>query len=190
MNNHIMLDLETLGTGRNSVILSIGAVRFDPFIPRTAQAFDGTFYAEFGSDSLVLQQRLGLEINAATVEWWMRQSVLAKRVFKNGVVDDPADALLRFTEFVNYTPRTKIWGNGSDFDNLLLGDMYDALSIKRPWSYSNNRCYRTMKNLPGGPSPSADGGVAHHALDDALRQAKHLVDIYQWLGMKTDTYDQ
>lgn len=181
MNNHIMLDLETLGTGRNSVILSIGAVRFDPFIPRTAQAFDGTFYAEFGSDSLVLQQRLGLEINAATVEWWMRQSVLAKRVFKNGVVNDPVDTLARFSDFVAVSPEPWMWGNGADFDNMLLGDMYDAFSLKRSWSYGQNRCYRTMKNLPGAPVNLHIKGVAHNALDDAIRQAKHLADIYQWL---------
>lgn len=179
--NNIMLDLETLGTGRNSVILSIGAVRVDLTVPVSAQKFDKTFYAEFGADSQMLQQQLGLRIDSRTVEWWMRQSILAKQVFKPGVVNDPATTLAEFADFLNYVPHTNVWGNGADFDNLLLGDMYDAFSIKRPWSYSHNRCYRTMKNLPGVPVNLHVEGVAHNALNDAIRQAKHLADIYQWL---------
>ena len=31
MSTHAMIDIETLGTMPNSVILSVGAVKFDPF---------------------------------------------------------------------------------------------------------------------------------------------------------------
>ena len=31
MSTHAMIDIETLGTMSNSVILSVGAVKFDPF---------------------------------------------------------------------------------------------------------------------------------------------------------------
>lgn len=182
MNNNIMLDLETLGNGRNSVILSIGAVRFDPEVAVDKQKFDDTFYAEFGAESQLLQQRMGMQINPLTVEWWMRQNVLAKRVFKAGIVNDPVDTLAQFSDFVRKTPETCIWGNGADFDNMILGELYDAFSLVRPWSYGQNRCYRTMKNLPIAPPNLFNGeGVPHNALDDAVRQAKHLTEIYRCL---------
>lgn len=184
MNNHVMLDLETLGTNRNSVILSIGAVRFDPHVI-SKDPIGPRFYAEFGAESLVLQQRMGMQINAATVVWWMRQNAAAKTVFQDGIGTDPVEALEGFSTFINEVPHTYIWGNGSDFDNLLLGDMYDAFSIKRPWSYSKNRCYRTMKNLYGVPGIQERTGVQHNALDDAVTQALHLQEIFNWLQSRS-----
>ena len=40
--NHVMVDIETLGTTNNSVVLSIGAVKFDH------QGLGEEFYAEIG----------------------------------------------------------------------------------------------------------------------------------------------
>lgn len=179
-----MLDLETLGTGRNSVILSIGAVYFNPY-EISKGPIGPRFYLEFGAESLALQQQMGMKIDAATVVWWMRQNAMAKTVFKDGVGADPVFALGAFSEFINYERNTCIWGNGSDFDNLLLGDMYDAFSIKRPWSYSKNRCYRTMKNLYGVPGIQERTGVQHNALDDAVTQALHLQEIFNWLQSRS-----
>ena len=39
MSTHAMIDIETLGTMPNSVILSVGAVKFDPF--KSDEPFDG-----------------------------------------------------------------------------------------------------------------------------------------------------
>lgn len=184
MNNHVMLDLETLGTDDHSVILSIGAVRFDPHVKST-DPLGPRFYVEFGAESLALQQQMGLRINARTIVWWMRQNMMARTVFQEGVGADPVTALGAFGDFINEVPNTCIWGNGSDFDNILLGQMYEAFSIKRPWSYSKNRCYRTMKNLYGVPGIQERTGVAHNALDDAVTQALHLQEIFNWLQSRS-----
>lgn len=181
MNDHIMLDLETLGTGRNSVILSIGAIRFDPYADTALEC--EPFYVEFDKHGLALQQRMGLNIDARTVEWWMRQSVLARRVFEPAFPKDPVQALQDFAEYVEQVPKTKIWGNGADFDNVLLGDMYEAFSVVRPWSYSRNRCFRTLKGLPGAPKLLHRYGVQHNGRDDAITQAQHLQEIYKWLRL-------
>ena len=40
-----------------------------------------------------------------------------------------------------------VWGNGADFDNTILSSSYSETGLEQPWSFRNNRCYRTIKNL-------------------------------------------
>lgn len=181
---HIMLDLETLDTVSSAVVLSIGAVVFDP----ETDALGDKFYVEMTEDTGT-QQALGRTISGDTVRWWMHQDELAKRVFSvpapGGVerVNTP-EALSRFSHFVaaNGDRDVEVWGNGADFDNIILGSLYDKFGLRKPWSYSRNRCYRTMKNLGIGPrKPQARVGVYHNALDDAVTQAVHLQEIFACL---------
>ena len=66
-----------------------------------------------------------------------------------------------------------------DFDNIILGSLYDAFGLRKPWSYSR---YRTVKNLGIGPrTPKVREGVHHNALDDAITQARHLQEIFACL---------
>lgn len=180
---HIMLDLETLDTASSAVVISIGAVAFDP---RTSTLGD-RFYVETTED-IAAQQARGRTISGDTVRWWMQQDVLAKRVFSESIdgVDrlDTFEALSRFGLFVaaNGDRDVELWGNGADFDNIILGSLYDAFGLRKPWSYSRNRCYRTMKNIGIGPrKPQVREGVHHNALDDAITQAVHLQEIFACL---------
>ena len=70
--NHIMVDIETLDTVQSAVVLSIGAVAFDPHTKELGEKF----YVEFTTD-LQAQQRLGRTISADTVTWWMQQGAAA-----------------------------------------------------------------------------------------------------------------
>lgn len=180
---HIMLDLETLDTTSSAVVISIGAVAFDP---RT-NALGDKFYVETTEDTAAQQAR-GRTISGDTVRWWMQQDASAKRVFSESIdgVDrlDTFEALSRFGLFVaaNGDRDVELWGNGADFDNIILGSLYDAFGLRKPWSYSRNRCYRTMKNLGIGPRrPQVREGVHHNALDDAITQAVHLQEIFACL---------
>ena len=175
--NDIMLDLETMGTSMSSVILSIGAVRFNP---QTSELGE-TFSVYIDVDSSLAS---GCSISQSTLLWWMGQSDAA-RSRQTGATRVPLqEALIRFENFV--TPRNRIWGNGADFDNALLGALYSRVSIPQPWSYWNNRCYRTMKNLfPNAPVPVRTD-VKHDALDDAIHQAKHLQSIFSYINAPTN----
>ena len=68
--SRIMVDLETLGTAPGSVILSIGAVRFD-----VEKGLLDEFYVNIDVES---SQRLGLTIDGDTVMWWLKQSDAAR----------------------------------------------------------------------------------------------------------------
>lgn len=183
MFSHIMLDLETLDTGPRSVVTSIGAVAFDPHVSGPSGLGD-KFYVEL-TDDLSIQQQCGRTISGDTVVWWMRQGQAAQQLFEprtNEFRVGTIKGLNRFAEFIdaNGARDVQIWGNGADFDNIILGSLYEDLGMKKPWSYSRNRCFRTMKNLPGaGHFPRQ--GTHHNALDDAFTQAQHLQAIYQRL---------
>ena len=184
---HIMLDLETLDTASSAVVTSIGAVAFDPYTAGPA-GFGATFYVELVNDMAAQQQR-GRTISGDTVTWWMRQGQEALQLFSE--LPDPevqrvktVTALTMFADFVerNGGRDAEIWGNGADFDNVILGSLYEAFDIKRPWSYSRNRCYRTMRALRGAPKRTDRFGVHHNALDDATTQAVHLQKIMAAIG--------
>ena len=177
--DNIMLDLETLDTTPTAVVVSIGAVAFNP----RSKELGSTLYVEMTND-LNAQQKRGCTLSADTVVWWMRQGAQARILFAEG---DPAtsnkvstlEALELFSKFVtdNGGNKAKIWGNGADFDNIILGNLYKAFDMPLPWSYSRNRCFRTVKNIGVGPHKFVRHGVHHNALDDAITQAKHLQEI-------------
>jgi 3' exoribonuclease, RNase T-like len=178
-NPHIMLDLETLDISPTSVVVSIGAVAFDLENPILGQ----TLYLELSND-LDSQQKRGCTISAETVVWWMQQDWAARNVFGKTSADDSSrvsthEALELFSQFItdNGGNKARIWGNGADFDNVILGHLYSVYGMPRPWSYARNRCFRTIKNEHAGSDKFVRHGTHHHALDDAISQAKHLQEI-------------
>jgi len=170
---HIMLDLETLGTRPGSIVLTIGAVKFDRGGVR-----DKFYTAICEADS----SANGLSSDPSTVEWWQKQSAEAREAAFAGT-DSLRDALEAFSEFCNKDAPlgVAIWGNGSDFDNVLLEAAYRAVGMEPPWRFTGNRCYRTVKNL--FPDVWVDPvGTAHNALDDATYQANNLIAISNLYG--------
>lgn len=163
---NVMVDLETLGTGPNSVIISIGAVEFDTM----HQVLGRVFHMVIEPQSCV---EAGLQIDASTVMWWLQQSKEAREVFKaknNTLIE----VLQQFSQW--YPKGAPLWGNGATFDNVILSNAYSATDIKQPWSYAKDRCYRTLKNLMPEIKQEAVG-VAHNALDDAKYQALHALKL-------------
>lgn len=168
---NIMIDLETMGQKSNAAIISIGAVYFDN------SGLGSTFSVLVDLDSSV---EMGMDIDASTVMWWMKQSEDARSVF-TGASIHLADALFAFSEFVE--EGCTLWGNGADFDNVILANAYDKCNIPFPFKFWNNRCYRTMKNIFRDVEMDRKG-IYHNALDDAISQAEHLVKIANEKGIK------
>lgn len=165
MKQHVMVDLETLGNNNNSVILSIGAVAFDL---REDEEFTNTFYAVVDPQSCI---DVGLKMDVSTIMWWMQQSDDARKA-----LDKKGDPLLGIlSKFSDWYPKgAKFWGNGATFDNVILSNAYTACKMQKPWRYSDDRCYRTVKALY--PDVKVERvGIHHNAVDDAITQAKHLV---------------
>ena len=65
----VMLDIETLATPPDSVILTLGAVRFDP---KDADGdIKGSFYKRLDVDE---QLKMGRRVDEETVAWWGKQA--------------------------------------------------------------------------------------------------------------------
>lgn len=168
--NHVMADIETLGTRPGSVILSIGAVAFDH-----RHGLGPEFHVKINQRS---SERAGLTVDKATLGWWMRQSPEARTLLeetRNGGETLEA-ALDQFHAFIRQFKDVRIWGCGSSFDGVLISAAYAAIGRMQPWRYVNDRCYRTLKALVPSIAMEREG-VHHSALDDAKSQAVHAMKI-------------
>lgn len=175
MFRDVMLDLETLGTEPGCVILSIGAVAFSP---------SGIGHSYYAVLNVAEQEAVGLVRDPDTEAWWARQTEEARKVFSEPAV--PATVgLAGFSQFCyNLEAGSKLcmWGNGSDFDNPILGKVYDAFGLAKPWKYYRNRCYRTLKSFATDIKLDRSG-THHNALDDAYSQAAHAVALIDNLNL-------
>ena len=172
MPTHVMGDIETLGP---SLIISIGAVKFNQ------DAVLDKFHV--GVDP-VDAERYGLKLDASTAwNYWAHpdRDAARKRLYELPKVDLFA-ALDGFALWCHETPvdeRGSLWGNGATFDNVKLKDAYDAVGLGYPFHYRQDECYRTLKKEQDPASELAPKreGVHHHALDDALFQTYHLLNM-------------
>ncbi|EGF1581906.1 exonuclease [Escherichia coli] len=176
--NHLSVDLETMGTNPDAPINSIGCKFFDPAT--------GEMGPEF-SKAIDLETSGGI-IDRKTIKWWAKRSREAQSaIFTDEIPLD--DALLQLREFINENSGesfVQIWGNGANFDNVILRRSYERQGIPCPWRYYNDRDMRTIVEL--GNSIGFDvrmaipfEGVPHNALDDARHQAKQVSAIWQKL---------
>lgn len=165
----IMLDLETMGTGPDAAILAIGAVAFDPDRGELGEEF----YQVVSLESAVA---CGGTITPSTVLWWMQQSDAARAEFgrEGGNI---ARVLSNFREYahrIEVENNLRVWGNGANFDNVILRSAFERAALQTPWMFWNDRCFRTAKAL----LPQVEvlfKGEKHNALADANWQAAYLM---------------
>ncbi|HAV9152903.1 TPA: exonuclease [Escherichia coli] len=176
--HHLMIDLETMGKNPDAPIISIGAIFFDPQTGDMGPEFIKTVDLETA----------GGIIDRDAIKWWLKQSREAQSAI---LVDEIPldDALLQLREFIDENSGeffVRAWGNGANFDNVILRRSYERQGIPCPWRYYNDRDVRTIVEL--GKALEFDAratipfeGVPHNALDDARHQAKYVSAIWQKL---------
>ncbi len=166
-DNHvnIMCDLETTGVSPGCCILSIALVPFSTDYPLD------TFYETISHKDSLSE---GFTDNAETLAWWDKQRPdIQQEAFSGtrsvrGVLKTVSHYLAEIGEPKNII----LWGNGKDFDNVILAHAFKHLGIKQPWHYKNKRCYRELDAyFPMWSKGSIKD--AHNALQDALAQARH-----------------
>lgn len=173
----VMLDLETLSTRPNAVILSIGAVKFDPYTDRID--------VEEGLDLRIdvdEQTALGRDVQEETVKWWETQP----REVQEAAFG--SDGRIRVKDFIRALNKflvgaDNIWAQGPAFDIVILEDLYRQLGIPTPWQFWQIRDSRTLFGVHGDPRDKNRKG-AHNALMDCCYQAMGVQQIYQRQGVK------
>jgi exodeoxyribonuclease VIII len=176
MTKHVMWDIETLDTRASAVVLSIGAVTFNP----NGAGYDEQFYTVL---DLASQTAHGRTVSVDTLDWWNKQHNDARIVFtqpRAPVVEE----LQRLGEFL--AGAAGVWGNGADFDNVIIGSLYESFGIRRPWSYGKNRCFRTINSalVSAEYQKPEREGTHHNALDDAIHQTLVLQETLRNLSVR------
>lgn len=187
--NHVMLDIETLGQGPDSVITSIAAVQFDITTGKTQNAIriDVNLESNF---------ELNRKIDPSTLRWWLKQSHEAvkglSKPFEKGV--SLQEALRKLSNFFYFLNQKEIivWGRGPRFDQAILTHAYTSLNRDVPWQFRNEMCIRTMEFLrpevkastPKADSTGhgSDGGGLHDAVLNAKYQIAYVSAIYKNLN--------
>lgn len=179
-DTNIMIDLETWSTSPNAVITSIGAVKFDIKGDNSGGNILDTFYCRIDPQTCI---DIGLTMSVDTILWWLKQSNEARVEFTKPALSIQI-ALDLFSKWTDDNPKNvDVWGNGADFDNVILANAYRTCNKSLPWQYFNNKCYRTIKSLyQHVPVTPVLTGVKHNALDDATSQAKRLIDILCYMN--------
>lgn len=176
----IMVDLETLATSPDSVILTIGAVRFDPYADDSKRDVRSMphFYARIDPGSFDYPEA---EINDDTLAWWAKQSPEAQHeAFGDGVERmDIRNALDQFFDFCR--PCDRIWANGPAFDIIILETAARRLGKTWPWKFWQARDCRTVFRLVPQRDQKANN---HNALDDCWVQIYKLQQCLKSLGVE------
>lgn len=176
MTYDAMIDLETLATDHDAIVASIGIVLMDMQGLRVVDCY--TFHEVLNWDD---QFKRGRKCDPSTVRWWLQQSDEARKAL---IAPTPAFAnmkylnenLRRFLSDVDC-----VWGNGADFDCAIMQSLYKTYEIPCPWSFHKHRCFRTLKNM-SRVEPPERVGTHHNALDDAVFQARWLMEILRAEG--------
>ncbi|HGY2265964.1 3'-5' exonuclease [Morganella morganii] len=138
------------GNKPDSAIVAIAAVPFDMISGVTD---DALFYEVINLRS---SEKYGGSIDADTVLWWLGKSKNARGKITNStkMIDLPV-ALTRLNSFAFEfcEERVQVWGNGSNFDNVILRTAYENCEINPFWRHWNDRDVRTI--VERGRNPPA-----------------------------------
>lgn len=176
MAKHIMIDLETLNVRTDTVILTLGAVLFDPY----SEGIMDSIYIKPDVDE---QLALGRSVDEGTIQWWGRQSKSAQ---------DEAfspDNRVPFVDFLQVVqkfcwPCDRVWSNGAAFDVAIIEQALLEHKIHVPWKHYEVRDTRTIWEVAG--VKLSDGGniTSHRADDDAIKQALLVQRAYKIINQQ------
>lgn len=184
----VMVDLETLSKKPNATILTISAIHFDPY----GDYIGKTFTQTIDIDSCI---SYNLSIEAECLHFWIDQPSQTKRALSAYPIHNLHQALLNFTDFLkklNPLDNVRLWGNGINFDNVILKSAFLACGLDYPIHYKNDRDVRTICNLiPRKEFNEIQNKIRedyklerHNSLDDAKFQILYLQKIYKRLNLK------
>ena len=179
MLSDIMIDLETLATSPNASVLTIGAVKFDPFGDDLNDPTCKKFYIRIDVDSC---DELKLDVNDDTIAWWANQSKEAQEEAFNPEgrvhVREAFDQLYKFCWGAK-----RVWSHGASFDTVICENIFRKLNKAVPCQFWEVRCTRTLFDL--GVNPERPPVLKHHALEDAWNQAVGVQHVFQKLRGST-----
>lgn len=171
-----MIDLETLGTSYDSVVLTIGAAKFTPFNNSEPRE---KLYLKLDTSDQVAKGRV---IDEGTLKWWGTQDEeVRKDTFSEHDRVDVSEALDVLTEW--FGDVTKVWCQGPSFDFPILQNLFQHYDKKKPWNFWNERDARTVTGLVPEDIKSKIDFSAHSAIEDVVAQCKCVQYVFNQLDI-------
>lgn len=179
MNTDIMIDLETLDVLPTATILTIGAVKFDPFGDDTNEPQCEKLYIKVDIDSC---DAVGGTVSQSTLDWWASQSKEAQEAaFDPNDRVSIQDAMNQLYKFCWGAKR--VWSHGAGFDVIILENYFRKIGKAIPWQFWEVRDTRTIFDI--GINPERASITAHNALADAYDQALGVQKVFRTLRTST-----
>ena len=174
---HGMVDLETLDTRPSCVVLSLGAIKFDP--TSNTEPHSGLYFKVCVDD----QDRLGRTVSDDTIEWWSKQDAKAREeAFDQTGAISVEEALKRLAKWS--VGVDTIWGQGYGFDLTILEDMCRNIGKPIPWNFWQIKDSRTLFGCcKTDPRKLLGQNDLHNALADSYFQARGVQLAYKELGL-------
>ncbi len=173
----VMIDLETMGTKSNCLILNIAAVEFNLKTGETGEVF-------YEKISLADSINNNFKIEADTLSWWLKQDDFARLE----ILNSNKTCIVILDSFLKWFETRKtflVWGNSSRFDLGLLENYFNKFNLEIPWKYSNERDVRTLVHfIPDIKKNMLFEGVRHNSIDDCKHQIKYCSKIYNNIKIK------
>lgn len=169
----ISVDTETLGTTTKSVPLQISAVDVDN---------PSSFFNAYVDWADLTKE--GFRVNGSTLRFWMKQPEEIRTKVFAGTVALP-EILKGLAEFCK--DATEVWMNSPSFDSeKILIPAYNHFKLPVPWSFRDERDFRTLKALGFAyfDMPYQYPAGAHDALTDATAQAEYIYQMTQRMKQK------
>jgi hypothetical protein len=163
----VMIDIETLSTRPNAVIVSIGAIKFSRVGVTPELDEMDSFYTRVSRESCEL---LGMHVDPNTLEWWKKQDA----DIRYEALENPVDRLTikdALSSLSKWFGRSQfIWGHGDDFDCVVLNEAFTICNMKVPWQFWNTRDTRTLFDIAGIRNSDLPANDKHHPIHDCYRQ--------------------
>lgn len=172
LSNDIMIDIESLDTSPYCVILTIGAVRFDP------KGMGIVEKLELRPTIEEQTEKYNRVINDDTLRWWSTQSEAAQEEALGDRDRIPfKECMDRLYKFC--WNRRAVWSNGASFDCVVMETAWRQLDMRIPWPFYTVRDTRTLYEVAGVKLKDGGHVTTHKAVEDAERQAIVVQDAYR-----------
>lgn len=178
----ISLDLETLSTHKNAVVVSIGAstVYLDGTPEETIHIFP----------DVQRQIDMGRHVSFDTIKFWLQQDMAAIQgtFFLREVADVPL-SLTMLRLWMERFGSPPVWTKGPAFDGAIIESLAEDFGLTSPIGYKMHRDVRTIDDAAHFREDdsfyesyrrvvenSREGRTVHDAVDDSLMQG----DVVRW----------
>ena len=167
-----MIDIESLDTSPYCVILTIGAVRFDP------KGMGIVEKLELRPTIEEQTEKYNRVINDDTLRWWSTQSEAAQEEALGDRDRIPfKECMDRLYKFC--WNRRAVWSNGASFDCVVMETAWRQLDMRIPWPFYTVRDTRALYEVAGVKLKDGGHVTTHKAVEDAERQAIVVQDAYR-----------